>query len=186
MFLYPYMFGVWEDDFPFPQVGYVIVPWRVSQITIPSVSFKRNPGGWVCSCWTRDSGRSFLVNGLEAIDFPNSEMATGLWLIWYGWWLDISLRYCFHKRKPSWLMVGYSYVIVSIKENLLFQDSVGVVLKGAIRRAMIIDYWWLILIHQIVLQQFLVSSIKLLASSELTFFRIILLPNPWMKIWSTC
>ena len=33
----------------------------------------------------------------------------------------------------------YRYVVVSIKENLLFQDLVGVVLMGAIRRAMIID-----------------------------------------------
>ena len=33
----------------------------------------------------------------------------------------------------------YRYVIVSIKEDLLFQDLVGVVLMGAIRRATIID-----------------------------------------------
>jgi len=33
----------------------------------------------------------------------------------------------------------YRYVIVSIKEHLLFQDLVGIVLMGAIRRAMIID-----------------------------------------------
>ena len=34
------MFGVWEDDFPFPQVGYVIVPG--GYLKLPFLQFPSN------------------------------------------------------------------------------------------------------------------------------------------------
>jgi len=40
---YPPKVGIFEDDFPFPKVGYVSVPWRVN-LDLPQLL---GGGGWI-------------------------------------------------------------------------------------------------------------------------------------------